>query len=596
MVRVIAIPGSGKTAVTVARLLELLEEGTRPQEICALTFTKEAAAEMNKRAGFEADGSYKICRTFHGFALDFVQKESKAFPFPLESFPLLKPAQGGKLIAHAMRGFDEVDFKPLATFISLCKRGNISPTKAMLSAESNKAMQLAKAYGKYESKCRELGLMDFDSLMMETVKLLDTRPDVSARWQFKYLMNDEAQDNDEVQWRLGQLLTKKHGNYFVVGDPNQSMYAFRGAKPNGLTEDFAHLFPGATTIILPQNYRSTPEVVDYCKKIARLPADGFRTSNPSGSPVIFARFPFDTKEAEYVINKVREPKHTAILSRTNGGLAAFEEQCMIANMKYQLLGKCGFWGQEEVKNVLAYLQFAISPTDNCVKRIIRTPYAFTRFLKKQDTIDALKAAQDRSLDSSSGKRSLGAALMGLAVEDNAQSEYLRQLKGFLQRLKQRVPKMNAADAVQFVLEEADVIGYYDTEEHSTPDNNPVENLNKLGRHASRYGTLYEFMQYVRKCVSASRSASGLTLSTVHQAKGKEWDDVFVVNVNDEVMPHKRGEPAEEQNIYFVACSRAAKRLHISCSGIPSRYIAADVPEEESEIDPVFLEDFQLTGE
>lgn len=606
-IRAKAVPGSGKTTVIVARIRALLTDGVKPEKLLSLTFTKEAAAEMEARAKLKEE-RHRIFRTFHSFALDFVTREIKSFPYQLEAFPLLLPGQRNRIIGQCIKPYPDLDFQLFSSYLSLQKRSGISPAQAEMDATGEISEQCAKAYAKYEAACRKAGpkgpngeegkgLLDFDSMIIETVKLLESRPEVRARWKFQHLQTDEAQDNDAVQWRLVQLLEPgKTGSLFCVGDPDQNMYEWRGAEAGGLEEKFDERFPGAVTIDLPENYRSTPQIVAYLNEICPTPGKVIRTSQPGGAPVEFSRYLVDTDEATAVMGKITDFENTAILARTNRGLRPFEDLCMIRGTRYRLLGKSGFWGQEEIKTAMAFIQYIIAPTDNSVKRILRSPFDCTRYLKKNDAVERLKEMQNQTIGGPGGKRKLHALLFDFKCGDLEQDAIVHRLAAFLQELKQEVIQLPACVAVEQIISRVGMVDYYENiEDHSEAvDNDPTENLGDLLKISGRRPTLHEFLLYAQKCATASNNKTGLTLSTIHQAKGKEWPHVFVTGVTLGTVPHKKGTPAEEKRIYYVACSRAGKRLCISCSGVPSEFIRHKLPQEEAplEIDAAFLEDFE----
>jgi len=256
-----AAPGSGKTAVVVARIRALLAEGVRPEEILSLTFTKEGAREMTERAGLKKL-DVKLFSTFHSWALRFIREEADALPFRVRRDwhnlpnPLCLPLEAARTLAQIVRKIPGIDWKDAAGYISLMKRRGISPHEAAEQAEHDKEELYAIAYRKYEDALRDRGMMDFDSIVIETAKMLERRKDITERHQFRFIQVDEAQDTDAVQWRVVKMLSAKHGNVLAVGDENQGMYSWRGSESN-LTAYFCGIWPEATVMPLPVNYRST---------------------------------------------------------------------------------------------------------------------------------------------------------------------------------------------------------------------------------------------------------------------------------------------------------------------------------------------------
>jgi len=501
---VVAGPGSGKTTVFSQRFKNMLMQGIQEWDILNLTFTSAAAEEMARRTGIlNAD---KVFRTFHSWALDFAKKERDNFPFTLCDTVIPVRGEDYKLIFDLCKSHGIWDYEDLQGSISAWKRTNITPAMAAQEAikyrfKRGKRRQvslvsLANAYADYEIQCREQGWLDFDSLMQETVALLESNDTVRTRHQCKYLGVDEAQDTDVVQYKLLKLLFG--GNIFVVGDENQLIYEWRSAQPGSLT-NFERMFPGAQKLYLGENFRSTGELVKFFREI--LPVDNgiashMVTHNEEGIQPTFVKFYDDFTEAHWVLERVCDPARTAILARTNRQLFTFQRVCAAKGIKYNFLGKKDFWDQKEIKTVLGHAK---------------------------------------------------------EVEDDSRP---------------------AHEVLTQLIEYHDLVDYFSKRE-ATDDSDPVNNLNGLVQIAVGKGTLKEFLSYVRKLTYARRDVKNvktLTLATVHQAKGREWDHVFVVGANQGKMPHIEGDPAEEKRIFFVACSRAGKSLTITFNEEPSEFI------------------------
>jgi len=589
-------PGSGKTRTTVERVHSILEEGYPPDNILALTFTREAALEMAKRAKLPED--QKIFRTFHSFCLELVHRERDKLPFQLLHAPP-EPGQQRKLIGTLCRE-NRLDFKGLVSYISAMKRKGLSTDEAMEEALGAKGLHLAVAYKKYELKCREEGWLDFDSMLVESVKLLENNPEVLSRWQYKFVLVDEAQDTDDIQWKLVELLSKENKNVFAVGDEEQLIYAWRGAQPNGLSK-FGERFPGSRTIFLFRNYRSTRQIVEFCKKFAPKKSELIdrMVSEVGDGPVPVVRlFGSDSDEASKILSSVVEPERTAILTRTNRQLSRFENACIDRGIKYNLLGRSGFWVQPEVKYLLAYAQATEFPSDAAVKSIIQSPYRETKYLKKKDLISALDT-HAKSEKVVTGKSTPYIKLMTdpaiLRQFTDQQCDNIKRAAQFIRSFRQ--PGVTPTAALQNTLDRADVKVYYETEEESDGDNDAIENINELSKIATRYKTVPEFLDFARKAIAASRKSKQprLTLSTVHRSKGREFDFVFVTGINEGMFPHKKGDINEEKRIFYVACTRAAKRLTVSCFGKPSCFLETLLNEKENKICEIVSGEKQSEG-
>jgi superfamily I DNA/RNA helicase len=479
----IAGPGSGKTTVLIQRYLQMLMSGINMKDTLNLTFTHAAASEMVKRAGMtDAD---KVFRTFHSFCIELLKEEREHLDFELCPTVIPVGNEEYKLVFDLVRQFPAINnFRMLMGRISQWKRENISPDEAMEETRHQGVEYFyALAYREYQIKSREQGWLDFDDCVKETVKLLETNDEVRSRWKRKYISVDECQDTDVVQFHLLQLLFA--GNIFVVGDENQLIYEWRSAQSGNLTS-FSSKFPGASTLYLGQNYRSTGKLVEFFKQI--LPVDNglaskMRTDNAEGVLPTITEYDDDIQEAHAVLAKITDPVNTAVIARTNRQLFIFQKICTTRGIKYKILGKKDFWEQNEVKKLLTLAK------------------------ESNDTRPA-----------------------NVVLEDIIQRHNLLNIYG---RTKNPM------------------------------ESDPVENLNDIVKMSAGKGTIKEFIAKLKKMTYARRGAKGLTLSTVHQAKGREYKHVFVIGVNQGKMPHKEGELNEEKRIFFVACSRAAETLHLS---------------------------------
>jgi DNA helicase-2/ATP-dependent DNA helicase PcrA len=584
-------PGSGKTRTIVERVHSLLEEGYPPERILALTFTREASLEMSKRVGLSEE--QHIFRTFHSFCLELIHQEVSKLPFQLLHAPP-EAGQQRKLFGTLCRA-NRLDFKKLTAYISSMKRKGTEPDKAMEFARGAEGMRMALAYRQYEERCRQEGWLDFDSMLLESVRLLEANEEVRTRWQFKFVLVDEAQDTDEIQWRLVKLLSEKHRNVFAVGDEEQLIYEWRGAEPNGLS-NFDTRFPGAKTIYLFRNYRSTPEIVGFCKQFAPKESELIRcmvSEREHGPMPRVLRFGSDSDEASKILGSITDPEHTAILTRTNRQLARFENACIDRGIKYNLLGKSGFWTQPEVRYLLAYVQSSDFPSDAAVKTIIQSPFRYTKYLKKRDLVSALERSSKDEKEAT-GKATPFITMMTspeiLGQFEANQQDNIKAAAHFVKSMRHG-PTANPALVLQDVLARADIRTYYETEEEGDEDNDALENINELYKVSTKFGTVHEFIAHARKAIAASRKSKQprLTLSTIHQAKGKEWEHVFVAGVNQDVLPHKRGALSEERRIMWVALTRAATYLTVTFFGSMSPFLTGHwdpAKQEEFEKQPL----------
>jgi DNA helicase-2/ATP-dependent DNA helicase PcrA len=490
----IAGPGSGKTACMVERFLNMIARGIPASDILNLTFTNSAATEAAERVGIL--NAEKVFRTFHSYALEFIKRERVHLPFKVTDTVIPVRGEDYQLLFDLVKQYPMISsFRTLQGKLSEWKRANVEPEQAIREA-TGKEYYLALAYEEYEKRCREQGWLDFDSLMRETVKLLETNEDVRNRNKKKYLSVDECQDTDIVQFELLKLLF--NGNIMVVGDENQLIYEWRSAQPGNLS-NFSQQYPGAKVLYLGQNYRSTEKLVQFFREI--LPVDNglashMMTDNEEGVEPKLIRYPDSDTEVRRVLDEaVKDPENSVIIARTNRQLFEVQRVAGSRGIKYKNLGKKDFWDQSEVKALLAFA-------------------------------------------------------------------------------KDAHPLQNAGEALRQIISNHNLYNRY----RSTGDvmnSDPIENINNVVKIAASKGqNVAEFLDRVRRITYGrkSRKEKDLMLATVHQAKGREWNNVFIIGAEHGKMPHTEGEITEERRIFFVACSRAAKRLQISWSGNRSMFL------------------------
>jgi superfamily I DNA/RNA helicase len=478
-------PGTGKTTTVTELVSRLKEAGVN--DIRGVTFSKEGAQTMERRSRAK-----DIFSTFHSLGY-LIASETERKP--------VEPELRDRLMYKLKRKWN-VDLKDLDNFIARCRRENVSIEQARESGlyEYN----YAAAYAEYEITRLKEGWMDFDSMLRDAVDILENNPEALARWQPEHLIVDEAQDTDDLQWRLMQLMSQKHGNITVVGDPNQAIYGFRGAKPENLT-NFEKWFPGGKMLYLGRNYRSTRRIVQFIRENApkgtpvellkRMTAD----RDVEGEKVALKMYWTDDEEAESALKLAQaDPINSIILARTNRMVGLLERLCNRYSIRYHLLGKTGFWKQNEVRRA----------------------------------VEALKLYPEMSMQ--------GAINMAF-------------------------PSIEKRYAVN---------------DRTERDNDALENLAVLKSIAIKdYKMAKEFVVYANKMMHRRNDPRGVSISTVHQAKGGEWKNVYIIGAKANGFPHKNGDPIEEERIYFVAISRAIDFMRISFAGTPSPYLRKYLTEE-----------------
>lgn len=527
----LATAGSGKTTVLVERVKALIFANQPLDQILALTFTTEAANNMGERLGMTMTKNERGgFRTFHSFGLKLVFAERHLLKWKLADNPFAS-GNGSRILRDVIkarfgRRLPKREMDELRNFISKAKRAGVKlpdtfEPEVLPQAEVGKWASLFRTY---DEQMKAQGQLDYDDMIVEAVNLLEN-DSVRKRWQFKWVHCDEAQDTDNLQFRMLQLVSEQYGNIFVVGDANQSMYEFRGAHPENLSK-FPEWFPGARILILPENFRSTQAIVKFSQKLAPIKNEltaNMRTANEQGVPVEIVNYLGNDDEVDHILEEIQTLQgKSAILARTNQQVGLFETVCTANDIKFHLLGRSGFWKTPEIKNLVGLVQF-------------------------------------------------------LRSEEPAQT-YPQQLVKPLRRVIRNIP---AVDAVKQIIEYSKLRELYADEDYEEADNFAIGNLNGAVQIAQRFKDLQEFAEFANRAAHASRkSKKAITLGTIHSAKGLEWDNVYVVGASDGRIPHEKGDLHEERCIFYVAVSRPAKRLQVSYSGQRSRFL--DELDEESE--------------
>lgn len=306
-VAVLAGPGSGKTACLVARYKRLISEGIKPEEILSLTFTSNSANEMRTRAKAEKNLRHEKPHgfmTFHALALRMAILERDSFSERLAEFPLA--TESALYALDAVKKY-RINYKDFRTWMSDQKRNRIDAAAALRDADTQQQINFAMAYRDYEDACATHGVLDFDSLIIEMVGLLERDASIRNRWSYKFIQTDESQDSDALQWHAVQLMSEKHGNVFAVGDAGQAIYDWRGADSQ-LFLNFDKLFPDAQKLFLAKNHRSSKSIVRLLKEVGpvRELAEKFWTDNNEGEEVEYQSYPTNVHEAEAIVEQVRK--------------------------------------------------------------------------------------------------------------------------------------------------------------------------------------------------------------------------------------------------------------------------------------------------
>jgi DNA helicase II / ATP-dependent DNA helicase PcrA len=603
---IVAGAGSGKTRVLTHRIAYLLaERGVAPWEILAITFTNKAAGEMAARAaaltGSRARAMWLL--TFHSACVRILRREASRFGYP-SSFSIYDQADSQRLMALVCRELDlDTKYHPpraMANQVSSLKNELIDYETLAASATGYREKALAEAYAEYQRRLVAAGAMDFDDLIMVTVNLLQAFPDVAAEYRarFRHVLVDEYQDTNHAQYVLvtelaGQLLpgsdradpASPPAELCVVGDADQSIYAFRGATIRNIDE-FERDFPGAQVILLEQNYRSTQNILAAANAVVsrnpgRVPKRLWSEAG-DGPPITGYVADSEHDEAAFVAEEVDRladeglalPGQVAVFYRTNAQSRVFEEVFIRAGLPYKVVGGVRFYERREVRDLLAYLRLISNPDDEVsLRRVLNVPKRGIGD-RAEECVVAMASRQRISFARALARP---ADIPDLAARSARAIEAFNELIGGLRESAQAgSPVGDLADAV---LERS---GYLAELQASTDlqDESRIENLRELVSVAREYdsrspdGTLPDFLEQVALVADADQIPDGedhgglVTLMTLHTAKGLEFPVVFLTGLEENVFPHERSsgderELAEERRLAYVGITRAEQRLYLT---------------------------------
>ncbi|MDR1033062.1 MAG: UvrD-helicase domain-containing protein [Candidatus Nomurabacteria bacterium] len=586
---ILAGAGSGKTKTLTHRIANLVaNHGVQPGEILAVTFTNKAAGEMRERLAHllgvvNATRSFMpYMGTFHSICVRILKIEADNITRVPKNFVIYDDDDRQSLIKRAMKDLsvDDKQLKPRAvsSMISKAKNDAIGPDDFAAAATHPVGKAVAQLYARYEHDRRDAGALDFDDLLLEAVHMFEDHPEIRQRWQerFKHILIDEYQDTNAVQYKMVKLLVGPSKNICVVGDDWQSIYSWRGADFTNIL-NFEKDFPGAKVIKLEQNYRSTQSILDAAHKVISKNKNRtdkkLWTAIDCGEQVQVTRLNDETEEAALVAGrilqrvsaKVRKFSDFAILYRVNAQSYAFERAFMQAHVPYRLVGGVRFYDRREVKDIIAYLRLLYQPNDLVsFNRIVNVPARgvgaasltkFGDFWAGSDAniVEALIAADENS---------------GLTARAR---QNLNDLGNLLYLLRDKVENGTATPG-EIVDELVKAIHYKEYLNDDTPQaEDRLENLGALVSEAAHYDSLDEFLNDVALLTSADESADDedkVTLMTLHVAKGLEFPVVFVVGLEEGLLPHARvndfagddGELEEERRLLYVGMTRAKEEL------------------------------------
>ena len=594
---ILAGAGSGKTRVLTHRIAYLIEEqGVNPWNILAITFTNKAAGEMRDRVdqlvGFGSESIW--VSTFHSMCVRILRRHIELLGYDT-NFTIYDTDDQKTLMKDVCKLL-EIDTKrfrerALMSAVSQAKNELITPEEFRLNAGGDFAQRkIADVYEEYEKQLRANNALDFDDLLFKTVQLFQTQKDVLEYYQerFRYMMVDEYQDTNTVQFELIRLLAAKYRNLCVVGDDDQSIYKFRGANIKNIL-NFEKVFEDAKVIKLEQNYRSTQNILNAANAVISnnvgRKAKTLWTDNDEGDKIRFRQFDTAYDEAEFIVDDIREQvdrgngtyNDNAILYRTNAQSRIFEEKFVTANIPYKIVGGINFYARREIKDLLCYLKTIDNGKDDlAVRRVINVPkrgIGLTSINRVQDYAAAYDIGFYDALLSADAIPNIGRGL-----------SKLESFVALIEHFKVDAKDMTLSDLMQEIL---DVTGYIDSLMAEGPEEAEarIENIDELRSKIATYeetceennepATLNGFLEEVALVAdidSLDEDTDYVVLMTLHSAKGLEFSHVYLAGLEDGIFPSymtitadSPEELEEERRLCYVGITRAEEELTLTCA-------------------------------
>mgnify|MGYP001623012452 FL=1 len=596
-VLILAGAGSGKTRVLTHRIAYLIEEkGVNPWNILAITFTNKAAGEMRERVdqlvGFGSESIW--VSTFHSACVRILRRFIDRLGYDT-NFTIYDTDDQKSLMKEVCR-YLQIDTKmykerALLSAISSAKNEMISPQEFRLEAEGDfSRKKIAEVYEEYEKQLQANNALDFDDLLVKTVQLFQTQPDVLEYYQerFRYIMVDEYQDTNTVQFRLIQILSAKYRNLCVVGDDDQSIYKFRGANIRNIL-NFEEEFPDAVVIKLEQNYRSTSNILNAANAVIHnnhgRKDKTLWTENPEGKKLTCRQFDNAYDEADFIAGEIQKKvkeegasyKDCAVLYRTNAQSRMFEERFVSTNIPYKVIGGVNFYARREIKDLLAYLRTIENGRDDlAVRRIINVP-------KRGIGLTSINRVQEYAIQKEIGfyEALLAADLIpniGRAVSR------LESFTALIEHFKEESGRLTPLALLNDIIETLDYEAYLeeiDMEDAESRIENVEELKSKVASYEEECGqrgeqpTLAGFLEEVALVAdidNLDEESDYVVLMTLHSAKGLEFPYVFLAGMEDGLFPSYMTitsddpmELEEERRLCYVGITRAMKELTLTCA-------------------------------
>jgi len=582
---VLAGPGSGKTRVIIHRIAALIDSGAAPYNICAITFTNKAAEEMRQRALSLGASAGAHISTFHSLCVRILRRYADRARTSA-NFSIYDQADQLRCVKQVLkdRHLDAANFPPARMLDAISTLKNKLRDAESFGKEAYDffSRTLADVYQSYQNLLSERNGVDFDDLLMKTAVLLRDCPDVCCELsnRFKFVLIDEYQDTNYAQYKIAELLVSQHSNICATGDPDQSIYRWRGADIRNIMA-FESDWPDATVVRLEENFRSTANILAVADSLIAFNRNRKQkkliATKPAGEAVVLTAYEDEHEEAEAVARQIAELSgkgatlnDIALFYRVNAQSRALEESLVRNRIPYQIVRGVEFYRRKEIRDLLAYLKILVNPSDEiALLRVINTP---ARGIGKT-TIDRVRAYAEHcnvscfeAVKKSGQVESISKATRAkLAVFANMIAQFQKDLGGQVAPLATRVLAESGM---------AQSLGATGADGQDA-----LENVNELINSAADYDkqteqpSLLDYLQQISLFSDADAydaSSDCVRLMTLHAAKGLEFENAFIVGVEEGLLPHERSSAAEneeeleeERRLFFVGITRAIARLHIS---------------------------------
>jgi DNA helicase-2/ATP-dependent DNA helicase PcrA len=601
---IVAGPGSGKTRVMAHRVAYLIgEKGIPPWKILAVTFTNKAARELRERCErLVGAGSNELqVRTFHGFCSRVLRSDGEHVGLKPE-FTIYDADDQARVARRILDDFDidPKQFPPraLLSVISDAKNNMRSPAQLERRTETYRDEVVSRVYEAYEGALQRANAVDFDDLLLKTYQLLEGYPEMLEKYQerFEHLLVDEFQDTNALQFQVARLLALKSRNICVVGDPDQSIYSWRHADPTNLT-DFQSTFKNAKIVTLDQSYRSTQIILEAADSVignndGRM-EKSLWTENSRGTRITVAEAYNEEEEARLVLEAVGDLKtkdgigrnEIAVMYRVNAQSRAFEVACNREGVPYRLVGGVKFYDRKEVKDILSFLRLVSNPADDAaLERIINVP---ARGISARSVAELRRVAISNNVPALDVILDIARVQMGdedpPAYYVELATRALKSVTAFGDLITRFIEQSLALDTNELIDLMVERSGYGAMlREDKERGEERMENLQELKASAEQFagseerGQLTDFLENVALVSDVDGLQGGddseideeaITLITLHQAKGLEYDAVFLVGLEEGMLPHSRSvdvptQLEEERRLLYVGMTRARKRLYM----------------------------------